>query len=360
MAEPINGEARITVVTVTLNVEDVVRATIESVKGQTYQNVTHLIIDGASEDRTVEIAREYDLEGIISEPDNGVYDAMEKGRKLAKGNYVIFLNAGDVFYDKYVCEKIVEFFSKYDVDIAYGDLLPVYFRPTDVHDHPSFVAGVAIDGSVVSNKRHIFDNSIHHQLTIYKKWILEECSYISSDRAISGEYFLLMSAVFAKGAKLGYMPHIITRFALGGISTRNFGKQAVEYNQGRAKLRTMFCPVREDISIEREDEFHVVENWRDVKAQYLQAEVKARGVVHPWLKRRIDRLKPFIKAFILKLLGGFWRRMFYWTVYSEVLRLDSRITETGRNISQVERDLVEEVRDLQRRLRDLEDKNYTK
>ena len=86
---------KISIITVTYNAAAVLRPTMESVACQTYGDVEHLVIDGASTDGTVEIAREYANARVVSEPDHGLYDAMNKGLRLATGDYVCFLNAGD-------------------------------------------------------------------------------------------------------------------------------------------------------------------------------------------------------------------------------------------------------------------------
>ncbi len=86
---------RVSIITVTYNAETTIERTMESVAQQTYPDIEHLVIDGASKDRTVEIARRYPHAVIISELDQGLYDAMNKGIRLATGDFLCFLNAGD-------------------------------------------------------------------------------------------------------------------------------------------------------------------------------------------------------------------------------------------------------------------------
>ena len=132
----------ISVVTITYNAAKVLKRTLDSVRSQTYRNIEHLIIDGASKDETLEIVRSYELGvrsenrvlreakrqsrarseelgvrseevkarsyevRVVSEPDRGIYDAMNKGLKLATGDYIVFMNACDTFHDKTTLEKI--------------------------------------------------------------------------------------------------------------------------------------------------------------------------------------------------------------------------------------------------------------
>lgn len=97
------------IITVTYNAEDTIKATLLSVQQQTYRHIEHLIIDGVSKDNTLYIINKYKDENtrVISEPDKGLYDAMNKGIRLATGSYICFLNAGDSFHEKDTLEKIV-------------------------------------------------------------------------------------------------------------------------------------------------------------------------------------------------------------------------------------------------------------
>lgn len=97
------------IITVTYNAEATIEATLLSVQQQTYRHMEHLIIDGASKDNTLLIINRYKGKNtrVISEPDKGLYDAMNKGIRLATGAYICFLNAGDTFHENDTLEKIV-------------------------------------------------------------------------------------------------------------------------------------------------------------------------------------------------------------------------------------------------------------
>lgn len=119
-------EPLISVITVTYNAEKTIERTMKSVANQSFRDIEHLIIDGASKDSTLSLIETFktDQTKILSEPDKGLYDAMNKGLKLAKGRYVIFLNAGDTFHSpetlKHYADK-----AKEDTDIIYGDTVIV-------------------------------------------------------------------------------------------------------------------------------------------------------------------------------------------------------------------------------------------
>ena len=106
----------ISIVTITYNAEKVLQRTLDSVRSQTYKDIEHLIIDGASTDNTLRMVQEYSTHHspltthqikIISEPDRGIYDAMNKGLRLATGDYIVFMNAGDTFHDERTLERVV-------------------------------------------------------------------------------------------------------------------------------------------------------------------------------------------------------------------------------------------------------------
>ena len=119
----------LSIITVTYNAEQVLGRTLESVAMQTYRGfVEHIIIDGASKDRTLEIAKTYKQQHpeiavtVVSEPDKGLYDAMNKGLKQAKGEFVCFLNAGDKLHDNMTLEDIFDNAEHPEkIGVIYGD-----------------------------------------------------------------------------------------------------------------------------------------------------------------------------------------------------------------------------------------------
>jgi glycosyltransferase involved in cell wall biosynthesis len=275
--------AKVTVVTVCLNVRDTIRLTLESVARQTFPNMEHVIIDGVSTDGTLDIIREYPVAYLSSEKDKGVYDAMDKGSRAVTGDIVIFLNAGDTFYDDEVCEKVAAFFDESGADIVFGDLLPVYLKPSDTHDHGAFTSGQVLDLSYVVNRRNLYNESIHHQATFYRRWVVKKCTYACAQPEATGEYNVLLKAVMKLGAKVKHVPLPISRFALGGISTGNFEKEWARYVKARDILRSLYYPSVESVRIKDELEFRHAPLARPL------TRIERRTV----LKERIKALVPF-------------------------------------------------------------------
>jgi glycosyltransferase involved in cell wall biosynthesis len=101
---------RISIITVCFNSGATIRDTIESVRAQTFNDIEYIVVDGGSSDETLAIIAEYEdfISKVVSEPDGGIYDAMNKGISLATGDFVGILNSDDVFFDNYVIEKIAD------------------------------------------------------------------------------------------------------------------------------------------------------------------------------------------------------------------------------------------------------------
>lgn len=124
---------KISVITVCYNAESVIEKTIRSVLGQTYEDLEYIIVDGASKDHTPDIIEGYLADTrvkYLSEPDKGIYDAMNKGAGMATGDYLEFLNAGDVLADDQVLSHIAERAGQSGADILYGDILYVNTNET--------------------------------------------------------------------------------------------------------------------------------------------------------------------------------------------------------------------------------------
>ena len=118
---------RFSIITITWNAAHCVQRTLDSVGGQTYQQLEHLIIDGVSTDATLQMVETYRQQCpypviVSSEPDSGIYDAMNKGLKRATGDYVIFMNAGDCFHSADTLQKVAEQLNEKSLPaVIYGD-----------------------------------------------------------------------------------------------------------------------------------------------------------------------------------------------------------------------------------------------
>ena len=146
---------KISIITVCYNAEKEIEKTLRSVENQTFKDYEFIIVDGASKDSTIQIIQRYlnIVTCVVSEKDNGIYDAMNKGIKIASGEWIIMLNAGDVFADDSVLENVFKINIPDDINVLYSDY---YHYLSD---------GTKIKGIVdLKNKP-----SFNHQCTIYRR-----------------------------------------------------------------------------------------------------------------------------------------------------------------------------------------------
>jgi len=114
---------KVSIITIAYNAENTIFNSLNSVFNQSHKNIEHIIIDGGSRDNTLKICKNFPfISNIVSEPDNGVYDAFNKGLKLATGDIIGFLNSDDVFFNENSVQEIVNAFSNNETDIVYGNL----------------------------------------------------------------------------------------------------------------------------------------------------------------------------------------------------------------------------------------------
>ena len=114
---------KVSIITISFNAMVTIEKTLLSVANQSYENIEHIIVDGNSKDNTIDICKSYShISKILSEPDKGVYDAFNKGIKLATGDVIGFLNADDTFYNENSIQDIVDAFFNNETDIVYGNL----------------------------------------------------------------------------------------------------------------------------------------------------------------------------------------------------------------------------------------------
>ncbi len=193
---------KVSIVTVTYQAEEFLSRTLQSVREQTYPEVEHLLIDGGSKDKTLEIARSEGghLAKIISEKDRGIYDAMNKGAKLATGKWVNFMNAGDTFYAPDSLERAVSQ-AKATSDILYGDFEFVHegFR--------EIVKPIPLDTPWVKMK-------LNHQTVFYDRQTLLGFPYEMNNLAAD---FTQLYELYHAQKKYQYLDFPVARFLDGGV-----------------------------------------------------------------------------------------------------------------------------------------------
>ena len=206
---------KVSIITVVRNSVATIRDTIRSVASQNYKNIEHIIIDGASRDGTLEIIRKHQdkLSCVISEPDCGIYDAMNKGIQVAQGDFLGFLNSDDIYSNDNVISKIVGAVEKQKVDAVFGDL--VYVSPTNpqrilrYYNSRGFNSSMIAKGYMPAHPTLFLSNSV-----------FKEYGHFKIDYLIAAD-FEFVARIFGKGdISYYYMPEVMVKMRQGGASTK--------------------------------------------------------------------------------------------------------------------------------------------
>jgi glycosyltransferase involved in cell wall biosynthesis len=225
----------ITVITVVYNDADNLAFTLKSVAEQQYKDFEFLVIDGNSTDRTLDVIRQYEniISTWISEPDKGIYDAMNKGIKMAKGEYINFLNAGDAYcYADTLHEVTDKLLQNSDVDILYGKLM----------NHSNGEQNLKyITGEVVSEKSLYVSIPITHQTMFVRRHLFGYIGLYSTKLRIVSDYewFVKYYDKVKSFNKLLFFDKPLIVYQQGGFSFQNMRKVAFE----RIKVARKYSPM---------------------------------------------------------------------------------------------------------------------
>ena len=215
-----NKQPLISIIVVTKNSASTLGETLRSIKAQTYKNVEVIAIDGASTDNTVQVFKKYnDILGyLVSEPDKGVYDAMNKGIRAAKGDIIYFLNSNDSLYSNDVLQKVVYEFTRTKALIVYGD---IYFQaPKDKKIVCTDYEGNRVfKYSHIKDARDMLNCGICHQVVFYNKKIFDNVGLYDLSYPIYADHDLNIRAWRFARKRVSYLPETIANFELGGLST---------------------------------------------------------------------------------------------------------------------------------------------
>lgn len=212
---------KISLITVTYNSAKTLEDTINSVLKQNYNNIEYIIIDGNSSDNTVDIIKKYephfnDRMQWISEPDNGLYDAMNKGIKIASGDVVGIINSDDFYHRTDIIQRVIDSFVKdKDLQVVFGDVRFV--------NHSNLNRTVRYYSSRrFTPKRFRFGWMPAHPTFFTYKKNFEKCGLYRTDLKIAADFELLVRFLYKEKLKYKYMPLDFMKMRLGGKSTASF------------------------------------------------------------------------------------------------------------------------------------------
>jgi len=207
---------KISIITITYNSEATLKDTIGSVLGQSYPDIEYIIVDGKSKDKTCDIIRSYGdrITRFVSEPDNGLYDALNKGIRMATGDVVGFLHSDDIYASADTVKLIAEAFRRFDTDAVYGDL--VYVDQQDTRKVIRFWrAGKC-------SRRKVLTGWMPPHPTFYvKRKVYEQYGGFDTSYRISADYESILRFLVKHRISTFYIPLVLVRMRVGGESNKS-------------------------------------------------------------------------------------------------------------------------------------------
>lgn len=208
---------KITIITVCFNSADTLASCLASVASQTYGNVEHIVIDGASKDGTAAIIQTHGkhVAQWVSEPDQGIYDAMNKGLALATGDVIGILNADDRYADPGALARVAAQMADQRLDVLYGDV--AFFKP----ENPAKLVR-RFSSARFTPARVGWGWMPAHPALFVKREVFERVGPYRIDYAIAGDYEWVARAFTAGPLQHAYLPEVLVHMQMGGVSTRSW------------------------------------------------------------------------------------------------------------------------------------------
>lgn len=201
---------KLSIITINLNNAPGLRKTIESVVSQTFSDFEYIVIDGGSTDGSINIIKEYSdkISYWVSEPDKGIYNAMNKGIEKAKGEYCLFLNSGDWLADDFV---IANFYSKdYKEDIISGNLI--------LWDNGEKTIREAIEKTDLGFE-HFYNNRIPHPSTFIKRLLFSKFGFYNEELKLVSDWEFFLKCLIVNNSTYDIFNRIVSYYDLSGRSS---------------------------------------------------------------------------------------------------------------------------------------------
>ncbi|MFH1233608.1 MAG: glycosyltransferase family 2 protein [Patescibacteria group bacterium] len=220
---------KISIITPCFNSARTIRQTIESIINQTYKDLEYIIIDNCSTDETLDIINEYQVKfhfTFLSEPDKGLYDAMNKGLRLATGEIVGILNSDDLFYSNKTLTKVAQTFdANTKIDAVYGDL--IYFKNNDINKIIRYWRAGEYNEKRLNNGWII----PHPALFIKKNFYANHSKWFNPDFKLAGDYEMILRFLKIYKMRVKYLPEILTKMRAGGVSDQNLKQRQLGWRE---------------------------------------------------------------------------------------------------------------------------------
>ncbi|MCW3785461.1 glycosyltransferase family 2 protein [Plebeiibacterium sediminum] len=206
----------ISIITATYNAEKTIESAIRSISDQNYSDIEYIIVDGGSTDNTLQIIEKYNdqVQHFISEPDKGIYDAINKGISLATGDIIGVLHADDIFYDNDILKRIALEFKQGHYNAVYGDLQYVNAQNTDkvirYWKSCDFKSSLLKTGWMPPHPTLFVQGEVFNNIGNY-----------SLKYKIAADYDFILRLFSTPGYSFKYIPQVITKMRVGGASNKS-------------------------------------------------------------------------------------------------------------------------------------------
>jgi len=204
---------KVSIITPTFNSVHTIEDCIKSIQSQTYRNIEHIIIDGSSKDGTIDIIKKYEGEIAywISEPDRGIYDALNKGIRMAKGDIIGILHSDDLYTNDHVVATVVNCFLQNEVDSCYGDL--VYMGRDDVNKIVRYWKAGEFE-----KKKFEYGWMPPHPTFFARRKIYEQYGFYDLRMGTVADYELMLRFLYKHEISTSYIPKVLVKMRVGGKS----------------------------------------------------------------------------------------------------------------------------------------------
>jgi glycosyltransferase involved in cell wall biosynthesis len=223
---------KVSIITVVWNNKETIKDSINSVLNQTYADIEYIVVDGSSSDGTVDIVKGYvnKISHFISEPDEGIYDALNKGIELASGDVIGILHSDDLFSDRFVVSDMMERMAVENAEIAFSDM-------------------VIVDNSMTKVLRYYMASYFSpwmfkigwmppHPTCFIKKSLFDEFGMYSLDYKVAGDFDFLVRIFYARDISWTYLDRVTVKMRQGGVSNIGFSSKKIIAKEINQSLRS--------------------------------------------------------------------------------------------------------------------------
>lgn len=218
---------KISIITVCFNSAATIRDTLNSILSQDYHDIEHIIVDGGSTDDTIKIIKEFPhVTRLLSEPDQGLYDAMNKGLRLVTGEVIGILNSDDIYARPDVLSKVASKFTNKEISASYGDLQFVHARD------PGKVVRTWKSGRFKPSYFY-FGWMPPHPTFFVRKEVYNKVGQFNTFLNSASDYELMLRILLKYRLKAAYIPEILVKMRVGGLSTSSLRQRILANKEDR-------------------------------------------------------------------------------------------------------------------------------